>query len=164
MFDALGGSSSSRFMVENKDIIDHLKRTGGKNWRAITAAVLLKDLGDFIWLSCPLSADIVSALEEISQRIFPPRVVSTMEGETFPFDFPYPESGSLKVLLRSFSREYSPCTLPRWFSIPPFFFPAFYPQTFRTHLGLLHNYIRFTTVTQGTTTIWKASLMFAHAR
>ncbi|KAF9043077.1 hypothetical protein BJ165DRAFT_1390688, partial [Panaeolus papilionaceus] len=66
---------------------DYVKETAGINWRAITACVLLRKIGHFIWKHCPISTDIVSALEEISQKFFPSHLVSTMEDTTFLFDF-----------------------------------------------------------------------------
>ncbi|KAF9035959.1 hypothetical protein BJ165DRAFT_643235 [Panaeolus papilionaceus] len=141
MFDALEDLSSSRFIVENQDLIDHLKRTGGETWRALLVSHLLSSIGMFIWEYCPLSADVVLALEETSQKIFPPHIISRMENTTFPFDFSHSESWSLKALLHSFSSEFSPCTLPRWYLLPPHFSPH-YSEASRRNLGRLHDYIR----------------------
>ncbi|KAF9043147.1 hypothetical protein BJ165DRAFT_226436 [Panaeolus papilionaceus] len=130
-------------MLENEAMSDHVKEKGGDNWRAFTAAVLLHDIGTFIWRNCPISAEIVSALEEISQKFFPPHVVSTMEDTTFPFDFPRPEFKSRKELLHSFS---SPCALPRWFFTPPNLLRVYGGLTSRTSLGYLHDYVRLSII------------------
>ncbi|KAF9043150.1 hypothetical protein BJ165DRAFT_226300 [Panaeolus papilionaceus] len=133
-------------MLENEAVSEHVKEKGGDNWRAITAAFLLEDISHFIWQYCPISADIVLALEEISQKFFPPHVVSTMEDTTFPFDFPHPESESQKELLRSFS---SPCVLPRWFFLPPDFLHQTGVGMIRLNLGCLHDYIRLSIICNG---------------
>ncbi|KAF9035981.1 hypothetical protein BJ165DRAFT_644160 [Panaeolus papilionaceus] len=147
-FDALEDSSSSQFIVKNQDIIDHLKRTGGENWRALLMVDLLERVGEFIWRACPLSAEVVAALEETSQKIFPPHVVSTMEDKTFPFDFAYPEFNFHNELRHSLSREYSPCILPRWYFLPPHFHYD-WPKGDRDNLGRLHDYIRLYHICNG---------------
>ncbi|KAF9035992.1 hypothetical protein BJ165DRAFT_1509549 [Panaeolus papilionaceus] len=71
-----------------------------------------------------------------------------MENTTFPFDFPYPESESLKALLHSFSSESRPCALPRWYFLPPHFSPH-YSEGSICNLGCLHDYIRLYLICNG---------------
>ncbi|KAF9043072.1 hypothetical protein BJ165DRAFT_1482607 [Panaeolus papilionaceus] len=127
-------------MLENEAVSDRVKEKGGVNWRATATGVLLHNIGNFIWKCCPISTDIVSALEEISQKFLPSHLVSSMEETTFLFDFPNPETDSQKELLRSFS---SSCALPRWFSAPPDFLrsPFNKGRIMRRNLGRLHDYI-----------------------
>ncbi|KAF9043166.1 hypothetical protein BJ165DRAFT_1483124 [Panaeolus papilionaceus] len=137
-------------MLENEAVSEHVKEKGGDNWRAITACVVLCDIGSFIWQHCPISTDIVSALDEISHKFFPPHVVSAMEDATFPFDFPHSESDFQKELLRSFSSP-GPCALPRWFVTPRDFLDVnmYNPHLKRLNLGHLYDYIRLSTIWNG---------------
>ncbi|KAF9043278.1 hypothetical protein BJ165DRAFT_1612377, partial [Panaeolus papilionaceus] len=78
-----------------KEIIaafDSLKGQLGEHWRALTAAYLLIGPSHLVWYRCPVSNGIVAVLDDISNRFFPPHVISSIEDAALPFDFPYPQS------------------------------------------------------------------------
>ncbi|KAF9043293.1 hypothetical protein BJ165DRAFT_235028 [Panaeolus papilionaceus] len=92
---------------------DGLKRKLGEHWRALTAAYLLSGPSRLVWCFCPISDDIIAALDVISNRFFPPHVISSIEDAAFPFDFPYPQSK--RDMFHSLT---SGCGLPRWLKCP----------------------------------------------
>ncbi|KAF9043153.1 hypothetical protein BJ165DRAFT_1390762, partial [Panaeolus papilionaceus] len=64
---------------EVRAVFDHLKEIEGEDWRAKALARRLWSLQSFIWRYCPLSAEIVSALERISEMFFPSHIASNTE-------------------------------------------------------------------------------------
>ncbi|KAF9043272.1 hypothetical protein BJ165DRAFT_234254 [Panaeolus papilionaceus] len=90
-----------------------LKGQLGNHWRALTAAFLLSFPSRLVWNRCPISNDIVTVLNDISSRFFPPHVISSIEDAALLFDFPYPKSK--RDMLNSFTPA---CGLPLWLKSP----------------------------------------------
>ncbi|KAF9043295.1 hypothetical protein BJ165DRAFT_1545564 [Panaeolus papilionaceus] len=117
-----------------------LKRSTGDNWQATIACGCLAAIGSFLWYGCPLSDDIISALENLINRLFPPDVVSNLEQATFPFGFYNP------LLKAQLSNSFpSPCALPRFFRAPTaliFSCGNNLSLKWRCHLVPFHDYVR----------------------
>ncbi|KAF9043262.1 hypothetical protein BJ165DRAFT_1545525 [Panaeolus papilionaceus] len=124
-----------------KEIIaafDSLKGQLGEHWRALTAAYLLSFRSHLVWNRCPISNGIVTVLNDISSRFFPPHVISSIEDAALPFDFPCPQSK--RDMLNSFT---STCSFPRWFKSPwDYLKHPFFMSDIQIHLCYLDDYKR----------------------
>ncbi|KAF9043167.1 hypothetical protein BJ165DRAFT_1405538 [Panaeolus papilionaceus] len=121
---------------EVQAVFGYLKKIKGEDWREKAMARRLAALDSFIWKHCPLSADIVSALERISEMFFPSHIASDRDHTSIFMPTLHPALQT--ELLCSFSHPWF--AVPRWYSSRmPFNFNCYVS---RYTLKGIHNYMR----------------------
>ncbi|KAF9043172.1 hypothetical protein BJ165DRAFT_1483218 [Panaeolus papilionaceus] len=118
------------------DAFGYLEGTIGPHWREIAALELLRYIQSSLWSECHISDEIVSALKELSDCLFPPDIVSTLENTALSS---LPIYSSKHKTSSAFLD--SPCALPRWY-LGGFDEQAVFEPDMENNLGSIHDYVR----------------------